>query len=237
MRDRIPFQRARELADMEKITASLYPLFVDKIGTLPVVIAAATHEQQVGLVETLASQPLSLHHHRPIDNVIAPYPGAEGLGMDLAYSFPTLPTNSLSKTIGMRDQGGSYDWTNRTVASGFQSGQPMMTDSHPYSTPTTPETTPSGASTPTLQPCRSHPYYSAAALRQSPFCYSTILSFKSHCTVVRSLPYPVVPDQWYYRLKWLVFGFDHACLSRTTNSQRPCSPSVGGSQCRCGFYR
>ena len=173
MRDRIPFQRARELADIEEITESLYPLFVDKIGTLPVVIAAATHEQQVGLVETLASQPLSLRHHRPIDNVIASYPGAEGPGMDLAYSFPTLPTNSSSKTTGMRDQGGSYDWTNRTVASGFQSGQPMMTDSHPYSTPTIPETTPSGASTPTLQPCRSHPYYSAAALRQSPFRYST----------------------------------------------------------------
>ncbi len=152
---------------MVKITESLWPLFVDNIGTLPAVIAAATHEQQIGLVETLGSQPLSLCHDRSIDNMIAPYPRAEGPGLDQAYPFPTLPTNTSSETIGS----GSYDWANRTIASEFQSGQPMMTDSHPYFTSTTPETTPSGASTPTLQPCRSHPYYSAAAI---------LPSFRSH---------------------------------------------------------
>ncbi len=152
---------------MEKITESLYPLFVDNIGTLPAVVAAATHEQQIGLVETLRSQPLALCHDRSIDNMIAPYPRAEGPGLDHAYPFPTLPTNTSSEAIGS----GSCGWTNRTIASEFQSGQPMMTDSYPYFTPTTPETTPSGASTPTLQPCRSHPYYSAAAI---------VPSFKSH---------------------------------------------------------
>lgn len=121
----------------------------------------------MGLVEALGFQPLSLCHHLPMDNVIAPYPGAEVPGLDQAYPFPTLPTNASSETIGS----GSYDWTNRTIAGEFQSGQPMMTDSYPYFTPTTPETISSGASTPTLQPCGSHPYYSAAAI---------VPSFRSH---------------------------------------------------------
>ena len=200
MQSRIPFDRALDFANKEKITESLYPLFVHNIGALlyhptnqsrtNAVMAAAdrrkldTSRQQAGPGGTPGSQPPSLHHHHSMNSAvgsqqphsIAPHPGAGRPGLDRAHTFPTPPTSASSTTIGLNNQGSSYDWGNQNMAGGVQSGQPMMMDNHPHSTPATPATTPPNASMPSLQPYQSHPsydntrpMYSAAAPQQAQY--------------------------------------------------------------------
>lgn len=200
MLNRIPFERALDFANKEKITESLYPLFVHNIGALlyhptnqsrtNAVMAAAdrrrldTSKQQGGPVGTPGSQPPSLHHHHSMNSAvgsqqphsIAPHPGAGRPGLDRAHTFPTPPTSASSTTVGMNNQGSSYDWGNQNMAGGVQSGQPLMMENHPHSTPATPATTPPGTSMPSLQPYQSHPsyensrpMYSAAAPQQSQY--------------------------------------------------------------------
>ncbi|KAL6714695.1 hypothetical protein ACLMJK_008120 [Lecanora helva] len=180
----IPFDRALDFANKEKITESLYPLFVHNIGALlyhptnqsrtNAVMAAAdrrkldTSRQQGGPVGTPGSQAPSLHHHHSMNSTvnsqqphsIAPHPGATGRpGLDRAHTFPTPPTSASSTTMGLSNQGSSYDWGAQSMASGVQGGQSMMMDNHPHSTPATPATTPPGASMQNLQPYQSHPAY------------------------------------------------------------------------------
>ena len=200
MRRRIPFDRALDFANKEKTTESLYPLFVHNIGALlyhptnqsrtNAVMAAAdrrkldTSRQQSGPGGTPGSQPPSLHHHHSMNSTvgsqqphsIAPHPGAGRPGLDRAHTFPTPPTSASSTTIGLNNQGSSYDWGNQNMAGGVQTGQSMMMENHPHSTPATPATTPPNASMPTLQPYQSHPsydntrpMYSAAAPQQSQY--------------------------------------------------------------------
>ena len=180
---RIPFDRALDFANKEKITESLYPLFVHNIGALlyhptnqsrtNAVMAAAdrrkldTSRQQGGPAGTPGAQPPSLHHHHSMNSAvgaqqphsIAPQPAAGRPGLDRAHTFPTPPTSASSTTIGMNNQGSSYDWGAQSIAGGVQGGQPIMMDNHPHSTPATPATTPPNASMPTLQPYQSHPTY------------------------------------------------------------------------------
>jgi len=196
-RDRIPFDRALDFANKEKITESLYPLFVHNIGALlyhptnqsrtNAVMAAAdrrkldTSRQQGGPGGIPGSQPPSLHHHHSMNSAvgsqqphsIAPNPGAGRPGLDRAHTFPTPPTSASSTSIGLNNQGSSYDWGTPNMAGGVQSGQSMMMENHPHSTPATPATTPPNATMPGLQPYQSHasydntrPMYSAAAPQQ-----------------------------------------------------------------------
>jgi len=140
-----------------------------------------TSKQQGGPPGTPGSQPPSLHHHHSMNSSmgsqqhsIAPHPGAGRPGLDRAHTFPTPPTSASSTTIGLNNQGTSYDWGNQSIAG--QSGQALMMENHPHSTPATPATTPPGASMPTLQPYQSHPsydisrpMYSAAAPQQAQY--------------------------------------------------------------------
>ena len=182
-RVRIPFDRALDFANKEKITESLYPLFVHNIGALlyhptnqsrtNAVMAAAdrrkldTSRQQGGPVGTPGSQTPSLHHHHSMNSAvgsqqphsIAPHPGAGRPGLDRAHTFPTPPTSASSTTIGLSNSGSSYDWGPQSMPGGVQGGQSMMMDNHPHSTPATPATTPPNASMQTLQPYQSQPSY------------------------------------------------------------------------------
>ena len=197
--DRIPFERALDFANKEKITELLYPLFVHNIGALlyhptnsnrtNAVMAAAerrkldnSKQQQGSLLGPSNSQPPPLHHHHSMSNPggshvpqpphsIAPHPGVGRPGLDRAHTFPTPPTSASSTShMGMGNQGNSYDWT------GAQSTQSVPIDSHVHSTPNTPATTPPGASMQNIQSYQnqqsydsSRPMYSAATSQQAQY--------------------------------------------------------------------
>lgn len=168
---RIPFERALDFANKEKITEQLYPLFVHDIGALlyhpsnqpragvtggamAAVDRRRTDQRYIAAPQT--SQPPSLHHHHSISNPmgghisqpphsIAPHPTAGRPILDRAHTFPTPPT-SASSLIGMGSQGSSYEWSG-TGVSGMQGNQPLSIDtglSNARSVPTTPASTPPG---------------------------------------------------------------------------------------------
>ena len=171
---RIPFERALDFANKEKITESLYPLFVHNIGALlyhptnsnrtTAVMAAAERRkldtnktQQGSMVGASGSQAPSLHHHHSMNSShvsqsphsIAPHPGAGRPSLDRAHTFPTPPT-SASSGIGMSNQSNPYDWGAQNISSSAQGSQNIV-DSHAHSTPNTPATTPPGHSMSNLQ--------------------------------------------------------------------------------------
>lgn len=198
--NRIPFDRALDFANKEKITESLYPLFVHNIGALlyhPTnqsrtnAVMAATdrrrldnNKQQGGAAGPPGSQTPGLHHHHSMSSAvssqqphsIAPHPGVGRPGLDRAHTFPTPPTSASSTTIGLNNQGSSYEWGSQSIGGSVQGAQPLMLENHSHSTPATPATTPPGASMPGLQPYQSHPtydnsrpMYSAAGTQQSQY--------------------------------------------------------------------
>ena len=157
IRERIPFERALDFANREKITELLYPLFVHNIGALlyhptnsnrtNLVMAAAERrkiqekqqqQQQNAMLGPPGSQPPSLHHHHSMNNPvgshvsqpphsIAPHPGTIRPGLDRAHTFPTPPT-SASSIMGMGNSGGSYEWGPQSMSGGVQGTQPLSID-------------------------------------------------------------------------------------------------------------
>lgn len=189
----IPFERALDFANKEKITELLYPLFVHNIGALlyhptnsnrtNAVMAAAERrkletkqQQQGGILAPPGSQPPSLHHHHSMTNPvashvsqpphsIAPHPGSRP-NLDRAHTFPTPPT-SASSTVGMNAQG-QYDSWGQNLSTGVQSNQPLAIDTHAHSTPNTPATTPPGPSMAGMQTYQGQqPYDSSRPLYSS----------------------------------------------------------------------
>jgi protein SOK2 len=134
---RIPFERALDFANKEKITEQLYPLFVHDIGAL---LYHPSNQQRPGnalaavdrrrdtryLAGPQTTQAPSLHHHHTMSTPIgahasqaqqsiAPHPGAGRPGLDRAHTFPTPPT-SASSIMGMENQGSSYGWGGAAVS-------------------------------------------------------------------------------------------------------------------------
>jgi protein SOK2 len=132
---RIPFDRALDFANKEKITELLYPLFVHNIGALlyhptnqarqsigNAAMAARRPDQQQDYLRTpTGSQPPTLTHHHSMGNPvvasisqpphsIAPHPASGRPGLDRAHTFPTPPTSASSMTIGMGNTGSSYEY-------------------------------------------------------------------------------------------------------------------------------
>lgn len=169
----IPFDRALDFANKEKITESLYPLFVHNIGALlyhpqnnarqsvsgATAIAAAERRRPDGYPGHMRTpsitQPPSLGQHHSMANPIgahvaqpphsiAPHPSSGRPGLDRAHTFPTPPT-SASSMMGMGNSGSSYEWS----AAPVQQSHPLTVDtnlSNAKSVPTTPATTPPGSS-------------------------------------------------------------------------------------------
>ena len=153
---RIPFERALDFANKEKITEKLYPLFVHDIGQLlyhpsnqprgvaNVALANAERrrteqqqQQQQYMRSTQGPQPPSLTHHHTMNNPIganmtqgphsiAPHPASGRPGLDRAHTFPTPPT-SASSVMGMGNSGSSYEWGGAPV-SAMHNSQPLSID-------------------------------------------------------------------------------------------------------------
>ncbi|KAI9851723.1 MAG: hypothetical protein M1838_002938 [Thelocarpon superellum] len=195
----IPFERALDFANKEKITELLYPLFVHNIGALlyhpsnsnrtNAVMAAAERRRlesnQQDMRNPASSQPPSLHHHHSMHNPmgshlsgphssIAPHPNVGRPGLDRAHTFPTPPTSA--GIMGMAGPDSSY-WSGQSMNN--QPSQPLAIDtglSNARSMPTTPATTPPGNSLQSMQPYQggagyenSRPMYSGAPAQQGQY--------------------------------------------------------------------
>ncbi|KAI9676490.1 MAG: hypothetical protein M1817_000648 [Caeruleum heppii] len=195
----IPFERALDFANKEKITELLYPLFVHNIGALlyhptnqtrtHAVMAAAERRRVESSVQDMrnpqSSQPPSLHHHHSMQtpmgshmssshSSMGPHPGMGARpGLDRAHTFPTPPTSAGIMGIGGSD--GSY-WSGQNMNS--QGAQPLAIDtglSNARSMPTTPATTPPGGPIQSMQQYSgaqdysSRPLYSTAPTQQSQY--------------------------------------------------------------------
>ncbi|KAF2147437.1 uncharacterized protein K452DRAFT_293859 [Aplosporella prunicola CBS 121167] len=180
----IPFERALDFANKEKITEQLYPLFVHDIGALlyhPTnqrnsvgagnAMAAAMDrrrpdsQQQRYIGAPQSSQPTSLHHHsmsnpsmpsqiQSSPHTIAPHPSAGRPSIDRAHTFPTPPT-SASSIIGMGSSGSSYEWGNPGVSS-MQGNQPLSIDTSLSNARSVP-TTPATTPPGTMQSMQQYP--------------------------------------------------------------------------------
>ncbi|RMZ81394.1 hypothetical protein DV738_g2226, partial [Chaetothyriales sp. CBS 135597] len=164
----IPYDRALEFANKEKITDLLYPLFVHNIGGLLYnpenaprtnAVVAATERRRMDSGDSsrgpqATQPPPALHHHHsmqpgvgaqapPTPHSIAPHPNAGRPNIERAHTFPTPPT-SASSVLGMGNQGSSYDWGNQNLSNGVNGAQPLSLDTgmNARSMPTTPATTP-----------------------------------------------------------------------------------------------
>lgn len=170
----IPFDRALDFANKEKITEQLYPLFVHDIGAL---LYHPSNQPRPGMGNSSAlaavdrrrsdtrymagppttTQAPPLHHHHSMStpmasqppHSIAPHPSSGRPGLDRAHTFPTPPT-SASSNFGVGAHGSSYDWQG--------SQQPLSIDTGlARSVPTTPASTPPGSTIPGM------PYQSSQA--------------------------------------------------------------------------
>jgi protein SOK2 len=164
----IPFERALEFANKEKITDLLYPLFVHNIGGLlyhpsnqsrtNMVVQESQQRRLEGSRNTRTSQPsqtAALHHHSlqsstPSHVAQSGQPlssqGGTRPGLDRAHTFPTPPA-SASSLIGITAQNNSYDWGAQNMNPNVSNSQPLSIDtglSSARSVPTTPATTPPG---------------------------------------------------------------------------------------------
>ena len=193
---RIPFDRALDFANKEKITELLYPLFVHNIGALlyhptnqarqsignAAMAARRPDSQQEYMRTPQGTQPPALTHHHSMTNPIgasipqpphsiAPHPASGRPGLDRAHTFPTPPTSASSLTMGMGNSGSSYEYSG-AQGTAMHSGQPLSIDTGmtTRSVPTTPATTPPGNSQ-GVQYQTSQPYDSSRQMYSAPSAY------------------------------------------------------------------
>ncbi|KAJ9138259.1 Apses-domain-containing protein [Coniochaeta hoffmannii] len=175
----IPFERALDFANKEKITELLYPLFVHNIGALlyhptnqtrtSQVMAAAERRKAEAAQQNqmrngqgggaLPALP-SVHHHSM--SMSGPQPPLSTHGnmrpsLDRAHTFPTPPASASSVMTGMGSQDSYQQWPQQGM-NGAQPANPMSIDTGLSNTarsmPATPATTPPG---PSLQSMQSYP--------------------------------------------------------------------------------
>ncbi|XXH03530.1 hypothetical protein Hte_009935 [Hypoxylon texense] len=172
----IPFERALDFANKEKITELLYPLFVHNIGALlyhPTnqnrtnqVMAAAERRKQEqnqmrngpgpapagGVLPSIQQH----HHHMGLPGPQPSLPSHNNAGrpsLDRAHTFPTPPT-SASSVMGGMGTSESFQWSQQGM-SGSQGANPMSIDTGlsnaARSMPATPATTPPGNTLQSMQ--------------------------------------------------------------------------------------
>ncbi|KAJ5571744.1 hypothetical protein N7535_005404 [Penicillium sp. DV-2018c] len=209
----IPYERALEFANKEKITDLLYPLFVHSISTL---LYHPANQSRTNLVvqesqqrrlegpppapqrTPSGSQQSSLHHHHALQTPMSshmsqgPMSGQHGSrpGLERANTFPTPPA-SASSLMGATNHGSSYEWGGQVPHT-----QPLSIDttlSHQRSMPTTPATTPPGhnmnGGLPAYQSqgYDSKPYYSTAPQTNAQYAPHTPLTHSGMSSYGHSL--------------------------------------------------
>lgn len=212
----IPYERALEFANKEKITDLLYPLFVHNIGGLLYHPANQTRTNMVvqesqqrrldgpptGPHRTpTAPQSSSLHHMQtPMSSHMSQPPSMGGgprPGIDRANTFPTPPA-SASSLMGVTNHGSSYEWGGQGMNSGVPHTQPLAIETaltNQRSMPTTPATTPPGSNMQSMPPYQgqsgydgSKPYYSAAPQSHSQYAPHTPMTQTGLSSYSSSLP-------------------------------------------------
>jgi protein SOK2 len=181
----IPFERALEFANKEKITEQLYPLFVHDIGALlyhpsnqtrasvgSAAMAAVERNRRPDPMQTqryltgsATTQPPSLHHHHsmsnPIGAAMSQPPHAiqphPSSGRPGIDRAHTFPTppTSASSIMGMGNQGSSYEWSGANVQN-IPGSQPLSIDTGLSNTRSVP-TTPASTPPGNVQPGTSYP--------------------------------------------------------------------------------
>lgn len=193
----IPFERALDFANKEKITELLYPLFVHNIGALlyhptnqnrtnQVMAAAERRKQEQNQLRSSQPAPpgtlpsLQQHHQHSMGLPGSQPPLSTNVAggrpsLDRAHTFPTPPT-SASSVMGSMGTSENFQWSQQ------QPQNPMSIDtnlSNARSMPATPATTPPGN---TLQSMQQQPYppvsqsydnsrpmYNTASSQQAPY--------------------------------------------------------------------
>ncbi|SLM40030.1 apses transcription factor [Lasallia pustulata] len=161
----IPFERALDFANKEKITELLYPLFVHNIGAL---LYHPTNSNRTNAVMAAAERRKLENKQQQQGGMLGPAATA----LNRASSW-----GRASSIMGMNNQGSSYEWGGQSIGGSVQGTQPLSIDtglSNARSMPTTPATTPPGNSMQTMQPYQnqqaydnSRPMYSAPPPQQS----------------------------------------------------------------------
>lgn len=167
---RIPFERALDFANKEKITELLYPLFVHNIGALlyhptnqnrtSQVLAAQERrkaEQHQQQMRNGQPTPLpSLHHHPMTQPPLSSHPGMNRPPLDRAHTFPTPPTSASSVMAGGMGAPDNYQQWPQQGMNGGQPANPMSIDTSlsnaARSMPATPASTPPGTSLQSMHP-------------------------------------------------------------------------------------
>lgn len=174
----IPFDRALEFANKEKITELLYPLFVHNISSLLYHPANQNRTNQVLSAQAerrnkqegmRSGQPppglpsIQQHHHHSMS---LPGPAAtlpshsSSMGrpsIDRAHTFPTPPTSASSVMGPMGSASENFSWNQQGMSNGQNSQISIDTSlsNNVRSLPNTPATTPPGG--PTLQSMQNYP--------------------------------------------------------------------------------
>lgn len=174
----IPYDRALDFANKEKITELLYPLFVHNIGALlyhptnqsraQQVMAAAGPDRKKepwipGIpVRNSAPPPLPSigHPSMPMSSPQAPVPvpsqhsnNMQRPGIDRAHTFPTPPGTTGASMIANVGSSDSFNWQGQHM-NGPQVTNPLNMDNglnSSRSMPTTPATTPPGNTLQSMQ--------------------------------------------------------------------------------------
>lgn len=188
----IPFERALEFANKEKITEQLYPLFVHNIGALlyhpsnnarqsisgATSLVPADRRRPDDYMRAPSSQaPTMSHQHSmtmPQPHSLAPHSTAGRPSLDRAHTFPTPPT-SASSMMGMGSSENSYQWNANPPSTMQQQAPPQQAlsidtnMSNARSVPTTPATTPPGSAMHSMPPYQtSQAYDSSRQLYSAP---------------------------------------------------------------------
>ncbi|CCU82319.1 cell pattern formation-associated protein stuA, partial [Blumeria hordei DH14] len=185
----IPFERALDFANKEKITELLYPLFVHNIGALlyhptnqtrtNAVMAAAERRKQEQNQMRNSQAPglpsLHQHHHHSMSvpmagmsngppPVLAPHQHMGRGSLDRGQSFPTPPTSASSVMGNMGNSDGNFQWGHSNSLSNVPVNSALSIDtglSNTRSMPNTPASTPPGSNIQGLQYQQSNNSYDA----------------------------------------------------------------------------
>ncbi|KAK9445581.1 Cell pattern formation-associated protein STUA [Metarhizium brunneum] len=191
----IPYERALDFANKEKITEMLYPLFVHNIGALlyhptnqtrtsQVMAAAERRKQEQSQIRPPPPPPglpsIQQHQQMALPGSQTSLPSHGGMGsrptLDRAHTFPTPPGNPGVGGMGASD---NFGWQGQAM-NGAQGTNPLAIETGLNSTrsmPNTPATTPPGQPIQNMQPYHqasqgydnSRQMYGASASQQSPY--------------------------------------------------------------------